>query len=77
METIYNLVGDVCGRDFPVLAKLSKEKQTKLIDIIYEDVISGDNPTEITEQQLYDYVEEFIAKAVSVSVDDVVDFYNN
>tara|TARA_R100000482_G_C5094229_1_gene132375 strand:+ start:145 stop:390 length:246 start_codon:yes stop_codon:yes gene_type:complete len=74
MPTIYELVGDVCGRDFPMLALLPKEKQTKFIDIIYDDVLEADNPSEITEQQIYDYVEEFIAKAVSVSIDDVVDF---
>ena len=74
METIYNIVGDVVGRDFPVIAKLSKEKQSKFIDIIYDDVLNADSPHKITEQQIYDHVEEFIAKAVSVSVDDVVDF---
>ena len=74
METIYNLVGDVVGRDFPVIAKLSEEKQSKFIDIIYDDVLSGDSPHKITEQQIHDHVEEFIAKAVSVSIDDVVDF---
>ena len=26
---------------------------------------------------LYDYIEEFIAKAISVSIDDVVDFYED
>ena len=74
METIYNIVGDVVGRDFPVIAKLSKEKQSKFIDIIYDDVLNADSPHKITEQQIYDHVEEFIAKAISVSVDDVVDF---
>ena len=74
METIYNIVGDVVGRDFPVIAKLSKEKQSKFIDIIYDDVLSGDSPHKITEQQIYDHVEEFIARAISVSLDDIVDF---
>ena len=74
MQTIYQLVEEVCSRDFPVLAKLTEEKQSKFIDIIYDDVVNGDSPHKITEQQIHDHVEEFIAKAVSVSVDDVVDF---
>ena len=73
MPTIYDLVGDVCGRDFPVLAKLSHETQTKFIDIIYDDVMNGDSPHKITEQQIYQHVEETIAKAVGLYLDDFVD----
>ena len=76
METIYNLVGDVVGRDFPVIAKLSEEKQSKFIDIIYDDVLNGDSPHKITEQALHDYIQEFIAKAISYSIDDIVDFFS-
>jgi len=75
MQTIYQIVEEVCARDFPILARLSYIQQTKLIDIIYKDVMSGDNPTEIAEHKLYDYVEEFIAKAISVYLDDFVDSY--
>ena len=32
METIYMIVGDVVGREFPVIAKLSKEKQRKFLE---------------------------------------------
>jgi len=77
MQTIYHIVAEVCARDFPILAKLSVNQGHKFIDIIYEDIISGDNPTEITEQQIFEYVEEFIAKAISVSIDDVVDVMEN
>ena len=73
MQTIYHIVAEVCARDFPILAKLSVNQGHKFIDIIYEDIISGDNPTEIVEHELYDYIEEFIVKAISVSIDDVVD----
>ena len=73
MQTIYHIVAEVCARDFPILAKLSVNQGHKFVDIIYEDIVSGDNPTEITEQQIFEYVEEFIAKAISVSIDDVVD----
>jgi|TARA_R100000479_G_C6208900_1_gene137451 hypothetical protein len=73
MPTIYDLVGDVCGRDFSVLAKLSHETQTKFIDIIYDDVMNGDSPHKITEQQIYQHVEETIAKAVGLYLDDFVD----
>jgi len=79
MQTIYQIVEEVCARDFPILARLSKTQQKKFIDIIYEDVLAGDNPTEIAEHELYAYIEEFIMKAISVSIDDVVDFmdYND
>ena len=77
MQTIYQIVEEVCARDFPILARLSETQQKKFIDIIYEDVLAGDNPTEIAEHKLYDYIEEFIAKAISVSIDDVVDFYED
>jgi len=74
MPTIYELVDEVCARDFEILARLSTDQRNKFVDIIYEDVLLGDSPEEITEDAIYDYVEEFITKAISVSIDDVVDF---
>jgi len=74
MPTIYELVDEVCARDFEILARLSTNQRNKFVDIIYEDVLLGDSPEEITEDAIYDYVEEFITKAISVSIDDVVDF---
>ena len=63
-------------RDFDVLAKLPEQQQKKLINIIYQDILEGDNPTQISENDIYLLIEEFIAKAISVSIDDVVDFYD-
>ena len=74
MPTIYELVDEVCARDFEILARLSTNQRDKFVDIIYEDVLLGDSPEEITEDAIYDYIEEFITKAISVSIDDVVDF---
>ena len=76
MQTIYQIVEEVCARDFKILARLSETQQKKFINIIYEDVLAGDNPTEIAENDIYLLIEEFIAKAISVSIDDVVDFYD-
>ena len=64
MQTIYQIVEEVCLRDFPILARLSDTQQNKFIDNIYQDVLSGDNPTEIAEHELYDYIQEFIVKAI-------------
>jgi hypothetical protein len=64
MQTIYQIVEEVCLRDFPILARLSEAQQNKFIDNIYQDVLSGDNPTEIVEHELYDYIEEFIVKSI-------------
>ena len=73
MQTIYQLVEEICARDFPILARLSETQHKKFIDVIYDDVLSGDNPSEIGEQELYDYIEEFIAKALSYILDDYID----
>ena len=75
MQTIYQLVEEVCSRDFPVLALLSQKQQQKFIDIVYDDVLNGE-PEKLTEQELHDYIQEFIAKAISVSLDDIVDFFS-
>jgi len=74
MPTIYELVDEVCARDFEILARLSTNQRNKFVDIIYSDILEGDSPEEITEDAIFDYVEEFITKAISVSIDDVVDF---
>ena len=74
MPSIYQIVDEVCARDFEILARLSTNQRNKFVDIIYEDVLAGDSPEDITEDAIYDYVEEFITKAISVSIDDVVDF---
>jgi uncharacterized protein YuzB (UPF0349 family) len=74
MPSIYQIVDDVCARDFEILARLSTNQRDKFVNIIYEDVLAGDSPEEITEDAIYDYIEEFITKAISVSIDDVVDF---
>ena len=73
MQTIYQLVEEICARDFLILSRLSETQQKKFIDVIYDDVLSGDNPSEIGEQELYDYIEEFIAKAISYILDDYID----
>ena len=76
MPTIYQIVDDICMRDFDVVAKLSEQQQKKFINIIYQDILEGDNPTKISENDIYLLIEEFIAKAISVAIDDVVDFYD-
>jgi len=65
MMTIYQLVDEVCARDFPVLAMLTEEKYTDFVNRIYDDVMIGDNPQEITEDKLFDYIQEMIAQAIS------------
>lgn len=65
MPTIYQLVDEVCARDFPVLAMLTEAKYTDFVNRIYDDVMIGDNPQEITEDKLFDYIQEMIAQAIS------------
>lgn len=65
MPTIYQLVDEVCARDFPVLAMLTEAQYNDFVNRIYDDVMIGDNPQEITEDKLFDYIQEMIAQAIS------------
>ena len=65
MMTIYQLVDEVCARDFPVLSMLTEAKYTDFVNRIYDDVMIGDNPQEITEDTLFDYIQSMIAQAIS------------
>jgi len=65
MMTIYQLVDEVCARDFPVLAMLTEAKYTDFVNRIYDDVMIGDSPEEITEDMLFDYIQSMIAQAIS------------
>jgi len=65
MPTIYQLVDEVCARDFPVLAMLTEAKYTDFVNRIYDDVMIGDSPEEITEDMLFDYIQSMIAQAIS------------
>lgn len=66
MPTIYQLVDEVCARDFPVLAMLSEHQYNQFVNVIYDNVLAGDNPQEITEDKLFDHIQETIAEAISV-----------
>ena len=65
MPTIYQLVDEVCARDFPVLAMLTEAKYNDFVNRIYDDVMIGDSPEEITEDMLFDYIQSMIAQAIS------------
>jgi len=73
-QTIYELVDEICCRDFlHIVGKLTQYNKDKFVEMIYEDVMSGDNPDQITEQHIYDHVCDVMAKAVFIYLDDVVD----
>ena len=65
MMTIYQLVDEICARDFPVLAMLTKATYNDFVNRIYDDVMIGDSPEEITEDMLFDYIQSMIAQAIS------------
>ena len=65
MPTIYQLIDEVCARDFPVLAMLTEAKYNDFVNRIYDDVMIGDSPEEITEDMLFDYIQSMIAQAIS------------
>ena len=75
MPTIYQLVDEVCARDFPVLARLSEQTYNDFVNIIYDDIMAGDSPEKITEDAIYEHVLNSIASAVSFSVETTVDFF--
>lgn len=72
--TIYQLVDEVCARDFPFFARLTSERYKQLVDIIYDEVMSGDKPEEATEDSIADFVEDFIAGVVAQAVEEIIDF---
>ena len=75
MMTIYQLVDEVCARDFPVLSMLTEAQYNDFVNIIYDDVMAGDSPEKITEDKIYEHVLHSIASAVSFSVENTVDFF--
>jgi hypothetical protein len=70
MPTIFQLVDEVCARDFPVLAKLGQKTYNQLVYVIYDDIMCGDKPEEITEDLIFNYVEEFIARVLADNIED-------
>ena len=71
--TIYQIVDEICARDFPVLSRLTTKSKDKFVDLIYEDVMSGDSPEKISEDKIFEHVQTVIALAISIYLDDCVD----
>ena len=71
--TIYQMVDEVCARDFPVLSRLTTKSKDKFVDLMYEDVMSGDSPEKISEDKIFEHVQTVIASAISNWLDDCVD----
>jgi len=69
MPTLYEIVDEVCSRDFPILSKLTQSKQRVFVDLVYDDVMEGDSPEETSEQDIYNHVEFLIARAVTLLID--------
>ena len=73
IQTIYELVDEICARDFPILAKLTDKSRTKFVDVIYDDILNGDNPEQVSEQDIFDHIEIVIGKSISYYLDDFVE----
>ena len=71
--TIYQIVDEICARDFPVLSRLTTKSKDKFVDLMYEDVMSGDSPEKISEDKIFEHVQTVIASAISNWLDDCVD----
>jgi len=71
--TIYQIVDEICARDFPVLSRLTTKSKDKFVDLMYEDVMSGDSPEKISEDKIFEHVQTVIALAISIYLDDCVD----
>ena len=56
IQTIYELVDEICARDFPILAKLTDKSRTKFVDVFYDDILNGDNPEQVSEQDIFDHI---------------------
>jgi hypothetical protein len=73
IQTIYELVDEVCARDFPILAKLTDKSRTKFVDVIYDDILNGDNPEQVSEQDIFDHIEQVILQGITKHLDDFVE----
>ena len=73
IQTIYELVDEVCARDFPILAKLTDKSRTKFVDVIYDDILDGDNPEQVSEQDIFDHIEQVILQGITKHLDDFVE----
>jgi len=73
VPTIYQMVDEICARDFPVLSRLTTKSKDKFVDLMYEDVMSGDSPEKISEDKIFEHVQTVIALAISIYLDDCVD----
>jgi hypothetical protein len=67
------MVDEICARDFPVLSRLTTKSKDKFVDLMYEDVMSGDSPEKISEDKIFEHVQTVIALAISIYLDDCVD----
>ena len=73
IQTIYELVDEICARDFPILAKLTDKSRTKFVDVIYDDILNGDNPEQVSEQDIFDHIEQVILLGITKHLDDFVE----
>ena len=73
IQTIYELVDEICARDFPILAKLTNKSRTKFVDVIYDDILNGDNPEQVSEQDIFDHIEQVILQGITKHLDDFVE----
>lgn len=73
IQTIYELVDEICARDFPILAKLIDKSRTKFVDVIYDDILNGDNPEQVSEQDIFDHIEQVILQGIMKHLDDFVE----
>jgi|TARA_R100001129_G_scaffold179631_1_gene156619 hypothetical protein len=73
IQTIYELVDEICARDFPILAKLTDKSRTKFVDVIYDDILNGDNPEQVSEQDIFDHIEQVILQGITKHLDDFVE----
>ena len=73
VPTIYQMVDEICARDFPVLSRLTANSMEKFVDLMYEDVMNGDSLEKISEDKIFEYVQTVIASAISIYLDDFVD----
>jgi hypothetical protein len=73
IQTIYELVDEICARDFPILAKLTDKSRTKFVDVIYDDILNGDNPEQVSEQDIFDHIEQVILQGITKHLEDFVE----
>ena len=66
-KTLYKRLDEICAREY-VVNKLSVNKYRTFVDLLYDDLISWDNPLDVSEIDIIHRIHEHLSVMVSSSL---------